>query len=53
MCACSGTVTAPKPAQLGKGVEALWKQNFVLFGGAAWGSLDGFSDALLIFPKER
>lgn len=53
VCACPATVTAPKPAQLGKGMEVLWKQICSLFRGAACGSLDVFSDALLIFPKER
>lgn len=31
MFACSGTVTAPKPAQPGEGMEVFCKQNFSLF----------------------
>lgn len=45
--------SAPKPTKLGKGKKAFHKPDFSSFRGAACGSLDGFSDVLLIFPKER
>lgn len=45
--------SALKPAELGKGKKVFHKQDFSLFRGAACGILDGFSDVLLIFPKER
>jgi len=38
---------------LGEGEKILHKQNMSSFRGAACGSLDGRSDVLLIFPKER
>lgn len=42
-----------KPAELGKGKKVFHKQDFSSFRSAACGSLDDFSDVLLIFPKER
>ena len=45
--------TVSKPTELGKGPMVLHKPDFSSLRGAACGSLDGFSDVLLIFPKER
>lgn len=45
--------SASKPTELGKGRKVFHKQDFSSFRGAACGSVDGFSDVLLIFPKER